>query len=419
VSDVLQQIKARIRPLQASDLISELLGPHREDALRGNLPVVLFCAGSSGRILCPFLIQGGIRPACFCDNDPGRVGQSIDGVPVIAFEELERTHRESLVIIASAAYQHGIRRQLLDAGFHAGNVITLDSPSSEFEAQVRRESLLMLARNGEPGQVMEELEPQAEALQRAYDLLADEKSKALFVQRLALVASGYEYRAYREYLETFSEPLLRFQSGDPRRWSVSSAFFYFTNDVLRMRENEIYVDGGAFTGDTADLFIEACEAAGVRYGHLHCFEPDAGNYGKLRAHTASRRDITCVNRGLWSMATTLRFISSAQTEAYGARIQEEGAIADGVIETASIDEHLAGRPVTLIKMDIEGAEIEALKGAARSIGAHHPQLAISVYHRTRDLFEIPLLVRSLGPNYKLYLRHLGHYFDDVILFATA
>jgi hypothetical protein len=226
VSDVLQQIKARIRPLQASDLISELLGPHREDALRGNLPVVLFCAGSSGRILCPFLIQGGIRPACFCDNDPGRVGQSIDGVPVIAFEELERTHRESLVIIASAAYQHGIRRQLLDAGFHAGNVITLDSPSSEFEAQVRRESLLMLARNGEPGQVMEELEPQAEALQRAYDLLADEKSKALFVQRLALVASGYEYRAYREYLETFSEPLLRFQSGDPRRWSVSSAFFY-------------------------------------------------------------------------------------------------------------------------------------------------------------------------------------------------
>jgi len=417
VNDVLKRILDEIRPLQASDLMVELFGGFHGEALRGALPVVLFCAGSSGKILCPFLIRGGIHPVCFCDNDPSRVGQVISGVSVISFDELKRDHRESLIVIASAAYQHQIRRQLLDAGFRAERVLTLDTPSPSFDDQLRRESLLMLARNGEPGGVVEELRAVEDRLQAAHDLLADAKSKQLFIRRLALVASGYEYSAYRGYLETFSEPLLRFGPEDPQRWTQSSAFFYFTNDVLRMREGEVYVDGGAFTGDTADLFIQACTTTGVRYEHIHCFEPDAGNYAQLVANTKGSPRVTCVNRGLWSCETTLRFISSAHTEAYGARIQEAGAISDMEIETASIDQHLAGRPVTLIKMDIEGAEIEALKGATQSIAAHHPQLAISVYHQTSDLFEIPLLVHAMHPGYRMYLRHLGNYFDDVILFA--
>jgi predicted transposase YdaD len=69
-------------------------------------------------------------------------------------------------------------------------------------------------------------------------------------------------------------------------------------------------------------------------------------------------------------------------------------------------------------MDIEGAEMEAIKGGADTILSRSPKLALSVYHKTRDLYEIPLLVHQLNPSYRLYLRHFGNYFDDTLLLAT-
>lgn len=414
---LLEEIRHQIRLPEPETLLGEWLGEHLDAVRKGRVTLTLFCAGSSGRILVPFLVRAGLSPACIGDNDPARSGQSIAGVPVVDFETFRERYRESLVLIASAAYQHPIRRQLLEVGFAPENVITLDSASPDFEAQLRRESLLMLARNGEASTTLEGLDPAF--LGEAYDLLADEKSRRLFIARLALVASGYEYRTYREYLETYSEPLLASPERDPRRWNRPSAFYYFTNDVLRMREGEICVDGGAFTGDTAELFIQACAASGVDYGAVHAFEPDAGNFAQLERYAAFRRRISCVNRGLWSSQATLRFISSAHTEAYGARLQDEGAVSDCIVETASLDEYLEGRPATLIKLDVEGAEQEALRGAAHTLREYHPQLAISVYHQTRDLVEIPRLIQALAPGYRFYLRHLGHYFDDLILFATT
>ena len=74
----------------------------------------------------------------------------------------------------------------------------------------------------------------------------------------------------------------------------------------------------------------------------------------------------------------------------------------------SVDNLLAGNPLTLLKMDVEGAEREALWGASRSIARYAPKLMISLYHRNEDIFELPLLVKRINPRYRLFIRHLPY-----------
>jgi FkbM family methyltransferase len=344
------------------------------------------------------------------------------GLPIIAFDEFKKRHRESLILIASAAYQNFVKKQLLDNGFPAERIVTLDTNDSSPDAQIKRERILMLARNGEASRVLDELRKDEDRIADVFNLLADEKSKALFVRRLALIASGYEGRMYRAFLEDFSEPVLQYGYDNPERLTKPGSYFYFNNDVLRLEDNEVLVDGGAFSGDSTDEFVRACKKNHVRYKHVVCFEPDLSNYGKLIENTSKYRDVTCLRFGLWSHRATLRFVSSAQTESYCARVQEASAearvVPDMEIETADIDGQLPCRDATFIKMDIEGAEMEAIQGAADTIRSRSPKLALSVYHNTGDLYEIPLLVHQLNPGYKLYLRHFGNYFDDTVLCAA-
>ena len=76
-----------------------------------------------------------------------------------------------------------------------------------------------------------------------------------------------------------------------------------------------------------------------------------------------------------------------------------------MIEARSVDSILGGQTATLIKMDVEGFEREAIWGAEHTIEHYTPKLMVSLYHRNEDIFELPLLIKRLNPNYKLYVRH--------------
>lgn len=88
------------------------------------------------------------------------------------------------------------------------------------------------------------------------------------------------------------------------------------------------------------------------------------------------------------------------------------------IPADTIDHLLKNEKVSFIKMDIEGAEMEALKGAAEVIKANKPGLAISIYHKPNDFYEIPLYIMALVPEYRLYVRHHSCFFADTVLYAV-
>jgi hypothetical protein len=93
---------------------------------------------------------------------------------------------------------------------------------------------------------------------------------------------------------------------------------------------------------------------------------------------------------------------------FAAKAGRQSAIsanADTFIPARSVDSILGGKSATLIKMDVEGFEREAIWGASSTISHFSPKLMVSLYHRNQDIFELPLLIRKLNPEYKFYIRH--------------
>jgi hypothetical protein len=116
--------------------------------------------------------------------------------------------------------------------------------------------------------------------------------------------------------------------------------------------------------------------------------------------------------GVYSSTTQLQF-TTGHGEASNINITGNSAL-----QCVSLDEAIPTFAPNLIKMDIEGAEIEAIKGAERIINEYHPGLAISVYHKPEHLWEIPLLMEHLIPNsYRYHLRSHGFNDFDIVLYA--
>lgn len=184
---------------------------------------------------------------------------------------------------------------------------------------------------------------------------------------------------------------------------------YFDLEYLIFEDRENFVDCGVLDGETSLNFLEIC---GNRVNKIWMFEPDKKNAQKVRRNFEGRRiDYEIIEKGVWSSAATLKF------NALGngcAGIDENG---EDYIETVRLDDALAECQPTFIKMDIEGAELEALKGAEQVIKRCRPKLAISVYHKREDINEIPELLLTYHHDYKFYLRHYSLMSSETILYA--
>jgi FkbM family methyltransferase len=185
---------------------------------------------------------------------------------------------------------------------------------------------------------------------------------------------------------------------------------YFTSSVLKLGENESFIDCGAFTGDTIESFLNATNG---KYKHIWAAEPDSENYIKLSGYVESKKlkRINLINKGIYSYAGKLPF---AGTSDMLSMITEES---DNYIDVDTIDNITEGRPVTYIKMDVEGVELQALKGAEHTIRTYKPVLGISIYHKESDLTDIPAYIKSLVPEYKFYFRVHKKLAIDTILYA--
>lgn len=168
-----------------------------------------------------------------------------------------------------------------------------------------------------------------------------------------------------------------------------------------------YIDGGAFDGDSLRQ-LAACHPIAQAY----LFEPDPENYRKLADNQqASPFPVHCLPLGLMNGYQVLNF-SGGQGE--GGNLSGSG---DLHVACVALDELLPNTAIDFIKLDVEGAEILALRGARRLLEKHRPTLAISLYHRPDDLWTIPETLDSLCPGYRLFIRQ--HHFNsfDCVLYA--
>ncbi len=184
---------------------------------------------------------------------------------------------------------------------------------------------------------------------------------------------------------------------------------YLDETFINFNESEIFVDGGSSDLETSLGFIETVDGKYEKIYAIEPFIPDFNECNKI-INEFNIPNIEVINCGLWSENKKMNFNPIGCGSSF---IDDEGT---EKIECKSIDNILDGKKATIIKMDIEGSENEALIGAKNTIKKYHPLLMICVYHKPNDILEITKTVFGIRDDYKLYLRHYSYTKNETVLY---
>ncbi|MBQ8762532.1 MAG: FkbM family methyltransferase [Clostridia bacterium] len=165
-------------------------------------------------------------------------------------------------------------------------------------------------------------------------------------------------------------------------------------NILKLGKAESYLDLGAYRGDTVEEFLCYC---GGEYSDITALEPDRRTFKKLEAYLENIPESTAYQKAVYSENKTLLFSSKAGRQSAVCEKGEE-------IDAVCVDGLYSDKKVTYIKMDVEGAEKEAIEGARSALKNQKPKLNIALYHRSRDIFSIPLQLAEINPEYKFFIR---------------
>lgn len=171
-------------------------------------------------------------------------------------------------------------------------------------------------------------------------------------------------------------------------------------DYFKPQPGECFLDGGALDGNTTVQFIEWC---GGQYESIYAFEPNPLQIELCRDNLRQIGDpsIRFFDQALWDQDETLSFEAYPQSK-WGAHISGSGQYS---VPAVAADPLLRDQKITFIKLDVEGAELQALKGAEQIILKNRPRMAVSIYHNPEDFINIPLYLLSLVSDYRFAIRH--------------
>lgn len=189
---------------------------------------------------------------------------------------------------------------------------------------------------------------------------------------------------------------------------------YFVKDIIQIDENEVFVDCGAFIGDTIQAFTNRAKREIANY-KIIAFEPDEKNYRLLNKFFGTKGNVVIIKKGLSDREGILLFDQKGAASSQLVVDEGKTIIKIPVINMDAVPEC---RNATWIKMDIEGAELNALRGAEEIIKRNHPKLTISIYHSDEDMIRIAEYIHELVPEYKLYIRQHTRHGPDTVLYAV-
>lgn len=223
---------------------------------------------------------------------------------------------------------------------------------------------------------------------KVISLLSDQRSKEIYRNQI-------KYRS--TYKRKYSKP-----------YNISNQ--YFPDDIIRLKRNETFIDCGAFVGDTVKKFEKKTKG---NYVKIVCFEPDLENFKRLRKNTYRNEDIVIYNQGCWKENTVLKFDNIGSTSS--AVSDAEDAIE---IQVCSLDRMSDCLDASFIKMDIEGAEYNALLGAEEIIKKNRPVLAVCIYHSDEDMLRLPEMISAMCKDYFFYVRQHSFLPLETVFYAV-
>lgn len=321
-------------------------------------PIVLYGMGNGADKILDWCDANGVRVAAIFASDDFVRGQVFRGYKICKYVDVVSQYEDFLLVVAFASESPAVLEHFFALG-DKHETLAPHLPLFEGDEVV---SFSWLAKY------------QKELLE-VYTNLADEKSREVFAHTLNYKLSG---------------KLAYLQSITTQREEDCRQLFHFSKD-------ETYVDLGAYDGDTIKEFLNYTDSF---YRKIVALEPDGKNFKKIQrfVQEAGLVNVYLLNKGIWSEEGTLSFAASGGRQS---ALQSDGK-AEVLVD--SVDHIMQEQEVSYMKLDVEGAEFEALSGAAETIGKWTPKLFVAAYHRDNDLWRLPLLLWQLNKNYNIYLR---------------
>jgi FkbM family methyltransferase len=345
--------------------------------------VVVFGAGNTSLLYQKCFEHEGIHPVYYIDNSEAKQGTVFQGIPVISIEKfvsLQKTFdKPHLVLICSA--QIGVCDQVrLQLQKYGLTYTTIDA--------------FVFKKN-------------ADMVKAVHDSLADDFSREIYIN---LIQSRVNNSPIPESM-------------------ISSEQYFSLPRFLERSEKEIFVDIGAYVGDTIEKYIN--KKSGV-FGKIYAFEPDTTNFSALQHRSARLKNewgffdhkLTLVS-GAIGLKTRRMYLSSpanknAENNSSSARfgaILANGRTDGAEVMVYALDDYFNEVKVSFIKADIESFELDMLHGAETIIKRDRPLLAVCIYHNASDMFTIPLFIKELNNDYALKIRHYNYDFAETVLYA--
>ena len=334
----------------------------------GNNDVILYGAGYCGHEAISLMEQYGIPVRSVCDDF--RAGEMLDGYQIVRLDDVSPD--EKTVIFITSGFNAKMKQRIEELGFLP---YYREMDFGRYDADKENAAYFK--------------EHEAE-LQQALNLLADDKSRSI-LQNLV------HYRISRDLklLAGLEEKNQYFPPKDeiPILWAGA----------------DVFLDLGAYDGDSLRGFIAY---ANDTYKKIIAVEASRKNYEMLVQNTKMFSRVQCVNIGIHKEKGQVRFEVSDAKNSFAS---EDGT---SVLEVDTVDHILNGEVVTSIKMDIEGAEYDAILGMEKTL-ENHPVLMVSIYHKVEDLFRLQLLIEKMCPNvYDFYIRHYSPTVIETVLYAV-
>ena len=345
-----------------------------------NRELILYGCGVGGSAVAAILNHFGIPFHGVCDSTRTGVfpytGQNIIS-PAILCEK----HKDAIVLISSGDYEDEIANTLKELGFKDEQVLPFPPPPIFPPALTPVEIFANKHYDG---------------YEWAYGLLSDDLSRSVLLGVVRMHLLGCEIKR---------------SSKSPQ---------YFEEGVIRLKENEVFVDGGSFIGDSVVMLFKECKKVGVNYKKVYSFEADPQSCIKVRNELLYYPNVEVVPKGLWSSETDLVFTRttlSASSSLASSRAGEKFTVPVTSLDVFFADKAQEDWP-TFIKMDIEGAEVEALKGSKEVITAKRPKLALCTYHALEHPYELLRLSHEYCPSYRFFLRQCTDGYYEQVLYAV-
>ena len=341
---------------------------------------ILFGAGRLGQITLTGLRKAGIEPLAFADNNPKLWNASVEGLRVLSPQDAVSQFAQKAIFVITVYTSQPIWEQLTSLGL---KVLSFAELAWHYPQALTPHGGVEL-----PSKIF----MQAEDVKKAFQLWADETSR-------------------REYLgQLLWQTSLDLSILPPH---LPQNEIYFADDLIVPLANEVFVDCGAFDGDSVQEYLK--RRVGF-FEKIIAIEPDPANWKALKTRVASLPV---------EMSSKIHVIQSAagsksEIVTFNATGTAGSSIGNGSYEVqcAPLDELLKDVKPTFIKIDIEGAEPDALLGMRQIIERDVPVLAICLYHAQEHLWQIPLLIQSLSDQYSFYLRRYADECWEIVVYAV-